>query len=182
MADRDDVVRAVLVPLVHEALLVPTAVVAEVAPYAGPLAMPGVPAWVLGSVDWRGRSIPVVSMDVAMGGAAGVVAGQRTRIAVLRTLDAHPEMPLYGLLASGTPRVLQASAESLHRVEAGAGMPPFVLERVTVAGTETALIPDLDSLQTSLLELGEQEALGLKGLIAAEILRRIDETQLALIL
>ena len=94
-----------------------------------------------------------------MGDAAGVLAGRRTRIVVLRTLDAPPEMPLYGLLASGTPRVLQASAESLHRVEAGPGMPPYVLERVTVAGTETALIPDLDRLQTSLMALREQTSL-----------------------
>jgi len=157
----DDVLHAVLVPLVHEALLVPSAVVVEVGAYAEPLVIPGVPTWVLGSVDWRGRSIPLVSLDVAMGGSAGVATGRRTRIVVLRTLDAHPELPLYGLLASGTPRVLQASAESLHRVEVGAGLPPYVLERVTVAGTETALIPDLDRLQTSLLELREQEALGL---------------------
>lgn len=163
MADADEVLHAVLVPLVHEALLVPSAVVAEVIAYAEPLAMPGVPAWVLGSVDWRGRSIPLVSMDAAMGGAAGVAAVRRTRIVVLRTLDAHPEMPLYGLLASGTPRILQASAESLHRVEAGAGMPPYVLERVAVAGTETALIPDLDRLQGSLLALCEHEGLGLRA-------------------
>ena len=161
MADAEDVLHAVLVPLVHEALLVPSAVVAEVIAYVEPLAMPGEPGWMLGTIDWRDRSIPVVSMDMAMGGAAGMAPERRTRIVVLRTLDPHPEMPLYGLLTSGTPRVLQLSAESLHRVETGGGMPPYILERVTVAGTDTALIPDLDRLQGSLLALREQEAPGL---------------------
>ncbi|HEY5807022.1 MAG TPA: chemotaxis protein CheW, partial [Povalibacter sp.] len=56
---------SLLIPLGQERLIVPRACVAEVITWQAPEKMDGTPAWYLGTIQWSGRPVPVISFEAA---------------------------------------------------------------------------------------------------------------------
>ena len=56
---------SLLIPLRHERILVPRMCVAEVIAFAETEKRedPNAPDWLLGTIDWNGRRVPVISLD-----------------------------------------------------------------------------------------------------------------------
>ena len=67
MNTRADELYSLLVPLAGERLIVPRACVAEVVRYTAPKQEAGAHSWMLGTVNWNGRELPVVSFDGTLG-------------------------------------------------------------------------------------------------------------------
>ena len=156
MADQATALRAVLLPLQQQDLLLPAAVIAEVVDYVEPEPGDSWPAWVLGVFVWHGQRLPLVSMEAALGLKSPRELGRRARIVVLHTLGGSPGLPRYGLLVHDTPRVVSIWPESLRGSDPGEGAEPYVRQRVTLPEAELAIIPDLDALQSALLESPEE--------------------------
>ena len=72
---------SLLVPLSEDRLIVPRACVAEVVRFSEPRVQEGAHNWMLGTVSWNGRELPVVSYEGAIGKEVPVPTG-RTRIVV----------------------------------------------------------------------------------------------------
>ncbi len=151
MPETDDTLRGVLLPLAEESLLVPSPVVVEVTGFSEPEADDRWPSWVLGVFRWRRQLLPLVSMEKALGWERPPRQSRRKRIVILRTLDRHPELPCYGLLVRGTPRVVPLFRGALYPSHSTTVSETFVRQRVDLFDTETAIIPDLEALQGSLL-------------------------------
>ena len=152
MPDQATGLRAVLLPLKQQDLLLPAAVIAEVVAYVEPEPGDSRPAWVLGIFSWHGHRLPLVSMEAAMGLESYQQRTRRSRIVVLHTLGGAPGLPRYGLLVHDTPRVVSIWPESLRVSEPGNGAEPYVRQRVALPDAEPAIIPDLDALQSALLD------------------------------
>ena len=152
MTESDTSPRGVLLPLSGGNLLVPSPVVVEITDFSEPDADDRWPDWVLGVFRWRRQLLPLVSMEQLLGWDGPANQTHRKRIVILRTLDRHPELPCYGLLVRGTPRVVALVPGALYAADARPGTDMFVRQRVTLFDADSAIIPDLDALQKPLLE------------------------------
>lgn len=142
-------IRCVLIPSGGVRLLLPNAAVAEVITLAGVEPVADAPSWLLGRIAWRGWSIPLVSFDHVASLPEDAPA-QASRVAVLKSVSEHPELPYIAVLTHGFPRLTTLNAELLLPTHNGHELPFGVRARVLVRD-DTAIIPDLEELETTLV-------------------------------
>jgi chemosensory pili system protein ChpC len=146
---------SLLIPLRGERLLVPRMCVAEVITHteARPDTDADAPDWFLGTIDWNGRRLPVISLDPVDDEQAGARKATRSRIVVFHGLSGALKSGYYGILTQGFPQlvrvnpdVIQADAEA----EVPAGLP--ILCRVRMIH-EFPLIPDVERIEQMVADL-----------------------------
>jgi len=144
-----DELYSLLVPLSGDRLIVPRACVAEVVRFSPLDQEPGAHDWMLGTVNWNGRPLPVVSFEGALGNEVPVATG-RTRIVVFYASTGQLKNGYFGVLTQGFPQLVRVNKDVL-KLEAKEGWPEDapVLCRVRMIN-EFPLIPDLDKLESML--------------------------------
>lgn len=149
MTDAADELYSLLVPLAGDRLIVPRACVAEVVRFSTPDNELGSHEWMLGTVNWNGRALPVVSFEGAIGGEVPPTTG-RTRIVVFYASTGQLKTGYFGILTQGFPQLVRVNKEVL-KLEAKEGWPEGapVLCRVRMIN-EYPMIPDLESLEALL--------------------------------
>jgi len=95
-------IRCVLVPVGNLRLLLPNATVAEVITQPKPEPVEGAPAWLLGRIAWRGWRVPLLSFNTLAGAGEGD-SEQSVRVAVLKALGGHADLPFIGVVTAGFP-------------------------------------------------------------------------------
>lgn len=139
-----DSIRTLIIPMQGRNLLLPNVAVAEVVPYMRPRALADAPEWLLGTISWRGLTIPLVSYDGLYG--AGVQAGVgQARIAVLNTVHPDSGLKFYALVTAGIPQLKRVNTDLLQEVSAEDAT--GVLSQVQI-GEIQAVIPDLSALES----------------------------------
>ena len=63
MANTPEQIASLLIPMIGKPLLVPNVAVAEIVGWEQPEKAEGSPDWLLGEVEWRGVTLPVVSLE-----------------------------------------------------------------------------------------------------------------------
>jgi chemosensory pili system protein ChpC len=101
---------SLLIPLGQERLIVPRACVAEVITWQAPEAMEGTPAWYLGTIQWSGRQVPVISFEAACGNSFPP-PGTRTRIVIFVALGTHLTGGYFGLITQGFPQLVRVNPD-----------------------------------------------------------------------
>jgi len=105
--------------------------------------------WMVGTVGWNGRELPVVSFEGAIGRDKPAVTG-RTRIVVFYASTGQLRSGFFGVLTQGFPQLVRVNRDvlQLHTTE---GWPPGapILCRVKMIN-EFPLIPDLERLEAML--------------------------------
>ena len=154
MTTADQELYSLLIPLVGERLIVPRACVAEVVRYTPPTHRDGQQNWMLGTIGWNGRDLPVVSFEGAIGRDIPAPTG-RTRVVVFHGSTGQVRAGCFGVLTQGFPQLVRVNREVL-KLDSAEGWPAGapVLCRVKMIN-EFPLIPHLE---------------GLENLIAAETL------------
>lgn len=140
-------IACLLVPVTGRQLLLPNITVAEVIAMTEITPAPaGSPAWHLGFITWRDQPVPVVAFE-GMNGQN--VPREHERIAIVSGISAQRDLPFYGIVAQGVPRLAKVKIAQLEDLE---GAPTGEVEflQVRYAG-ELAVIPDLDALEAHLL-------------------------------
>ena len=157
-------VRAIVLPAVEGALLLPGAMLAEVIPCESLDVSPEPPVWMLGRTQWRDRRIPVVWFSKGGAGtdgsthSAGIPAPRTLKLAVVYALNAQSGFDFYGIACTAVPRPVTASERSVRSsASAGQELWPFLAQAVRVDG-EAAFIPDFDALETALGEVAASGA------------------------
>ncbi len=140
---------SLLVPLTDDRLIVPRTCVAEVVRYSKPDLEEGSHKWMLGTVNWNGRQLPVVSYEGVLGKDIPVATG-RTRIVVFLAITGQLKAGYFGVLTQGFPQLVRVNRDVL-KLEATEGWPADapVLCRVKMIN-EYPLIPDLEKLELML--------------------------------
>ena len=140
---------SLLVPLSEDRLIVPRACVAEVVRFSEPRQQEGAHHWMLGTVSWNGRELPVVSFEGAIGKDVPVTSG-RTRIVVFYAAGGELKTGYFGLLTQGFPQLVRVNRDVL-KLESTDGWPDGapVFCRVRMIN-EYPLIPNLDALESML--------------------------------
>lgn len=149
-----DNVRTLIIPLAGRNLLLPNVAVAEVIPYLRPRTVEGAPDWLLGAINWRGLTIPLISFDRLHGQAHADVMAQ-ARIAVFNSVRADNTLGFYAVVAAGIPQLKRVNADALQDVPGV--MAAGLLAQVQV-GDIQAVIPDLAALESVVTEGWERVA------------------------
>lgn len=146
MTTDTDELYSLLVPLADERLIVPRACVVEVVRFAKPNTEPGAHEWLLGTIDWSGRQLPVVSFEGTLGKELPAVSG-RTRIVVFFASSGQLKGGYFGILTQGFPQLVRVNRNVL-KFASTEGWPETapVFCRVKMIN-EFPLIPDLDKLE-----------------------------------
>jgi chemosensory pili system protein ChpC len=113
-------------------LIVPRACVAEVVRYTAPEQEAGAHNWMLGTVNWNGRELPVVSFEGTLASTGQLKTGY------------------FGALTQGFPQLVRVNRDVL-QLDSTEGWPKDapVLCRVKMIN-EFPLIPDLERLEAML--------------------------------
>ncbi|HSN53010.1 MAG TPA: chemotaxis protein CheW [Woeseiaceae bacterium] len=149
MNTQADELYSLLVPLAGERLIVPRACVAEVVRFTAPKQEAGAHHWMLGTVNWNGRDLPVVSFEGTMGKDVPAATG-RTRIVVFTASTGQLKTGYFGVITQGFPQLVRVNRDVL-QFDSSEGWPGDapVLCRVKMIN-EFPLIPDLERMEAML--------------------------------
>ena len=140
-------VRSLWVPLEGVNLLLPNVAVAEVINYQPLEMIQSGPDWLLGGLRWRDKQLPIISME-RLCGFNLPQGGRGARISILNSVQADSEIPFYAMVTAGIPRLFSADEEALGpSLMAANNLPDTVADCVQI-GSEQALIPNLEVVQT----------------------------------
>jgi chemosensory pili system protein ChpC len=146
MSSEAEELYSLLVPLSDDRLIVPRACVAEVVRFSKTSSREGAEQWMMGTINWNGRSLPVVSFEGAIGKDIPVVTG-RTRVVVFFANTGQLKTGYFGILTQGFPQLVRVNREVL-KLEAKDGWPEQapILCRVRMIN-EFPMIPDLEKIE-----------------------------------
>ncbi len=151
MATHSNEVYSLMIPTVLGNILLPNSSVAEIVPFSNVELFEGqsdMPDWFLGHLLWRGKNIPLISVDL-ISGASDPEANKRSRVAVAHTLNANRELPYIAIVVQGIPRLSHVSSDNIKCLETE-DLPDSERMRVSVDNVN-ASIPDLDKLEAMIL-------------------------------
>ena len=152
MSDADEELYSLLVPLNEARLIVPRVCVAEVVRLSHPVHVTGAPDWMVGQLDWNGRTVPAVSFE-AMLGRAIPENTSRTRVVIFHATGGQVRGGFYGVLTQGFPQLVRVNRDVLavdETVQFADDDP--VVTRVRMIN-EYPLIPDLDVIEQRLADV-----------------------------
>lgn len=140
-------VASLLIPLHEKQLILPNVTVAEIIPYRTPTAVSDNNNWLLGQLEWRNVHIPILSYELLSGMSIPSLEG--ARLAVINGTGNNPNLPFYGILIQGIPKLTHIQEDNIVAVDA-MHSGPYDQMAVSVLG-EQAMIPDLDMIENELL-------------------------------
>ncbi|MEW5754873.1 MAG: chemotaxis protein CheW [Pseudomonadota bacterium] len=138
-------VQTQLIPLSEETIILPNTAVAEVISYLEPAPLSGMPEWFLGTIDWRGRTVPIISWEL-LNGQPRTTPTRESRIVIFNTLDKKSALPFYGIVAQGIPHLQRMSEGELSFCDENE--PHDALCRRVLFREQIISIPDLLKLQS----------------------------------
>lgn len=149
MSAESEELYSLLVPLAEDRLIVPRACVAEVVRFTQADKAEGAHDWMVGTTNWNGRPLPIVSFEGALGKEVPLATG-RTRVVVFYAISGELKTGFFGLLTQGFPQLVRVNRDVL-KLEAKDGWPDGapVLCRVKMIN-EFPMIPDLEQLEKML--------------------------------
>ena len=148
--DNPDQIDCLLIPIKDKNLLVPNVTVAEIVPFSHLLTTNSSADWILGRIDWRGTGVPVVCYEM-LNQQGAPSPNPNARFAIFNGVGNNPQLPFFAVLIQGIPRLTHINEQGIQAVESfNAG--EFDQE-VVALGQESAVIPDLDGIESRLLKL-----------------------------
>ena len=147
---------SLLIPLRSERILVPRMCIAEVIAFADTDKSEDAdaPDWFLGTVDWNGRRVPVISLDDP-GNEDETPRGRkgsRSRIVVFHAIGGKLKSGYYGVLTQGFPQLVRVNRDVLtvdEETPLPSGHPMLCRVRMI---HEFPLIPDLEQIEQRLVD------------------------------
>jgi chemosensory pili system protein ChpC len=142
---------SLLVPLAQERLIVPRACVAEVITWQAPDKMERAPPWHLGTINWSGRPVPVISFEATCGQPVPV-PGTRTRIVIFVALSNQVTGGYFGVVTQGFPQLVRVNPDVV-KSDPSRSFPERgpILCQVRMLN-ESPLIPDFEHLEQMISE------------------------------
>lgn len=148
---------SLLAPLDAGRLIVPRSCIAEIISSSGIQPVKDAPPWLLGTVDWNARKVPVISFEAACHREVPDT-GRRSRIAVFACLTDKLRSGYLGILTQGFPQLVRVNPEVL-ALDSDPEFSPDdpVLCQLRMMN-ERPLIPDLERLEEMTAEYFDAQA------------------------
>jgi len=138
-------IRGVLISVSGGRLLLPNASVSEVITMSSPEPVENSPEWLLGTVNWRGWKVPLISFPRLVGWSEPGHA-LNSRVAIIKALGGNPRMPFFAVVTQGFPRLTALSEDVIIASTDGEPVPEGISAQVMVRDDD-ACIPDLAAVE-----------------------------------
>ncbi|WP_372777303.1 chemotaxis protein CheW [Litorivivens sp.] len=143
-----DTVPVLMLPSQRKHLLLPNVNVAEFVPASLLQLVADGPPWLLGMMEWRGQSIPLISFEKLNGDPVQEQDAGSGQVAILNGISGRAGLPFYGIRCYGIPRQARIAKEDL-RTDDHAEPGRVELSQVKLAG-DAAVIPDLEIIEAQI--------------------------------
>ena len=145
----DGRLKCLLLPVSSGAILLPDSLVAEIVP-AQRHRQDGASdeAWYLGAVEWRGRMLPMISIEAMYDANVAAIAEKTSFVVLHRVNEEAGAEDYYAVHIDGIPHFHHVSEENLQSVKGPDRR--FISHEVVVDGAN-AMIPDLDAVEEKLI-------------------------------
>ena len=106
-------IKCIILKINGDELLMPNASVAEIIPIKNIINVANKPAWMLGYLDWRGHSVPLVSFEAMGAVRMPSLATGSVKAAVLFSIGEDSNFPYLSILMQDTPSVVNVKEEDI---------------------------------------------------------------------
>lgn len=145
MSENAEQVKCVLLTINEDRLLLPNTALAEIVQIRNIINVANKPKWMLGYLDWRGNSVPLVAFETIGGVRMPSLASGLVKAAVFYAIGEDKKVPFLSILVQGAPQVVNVLANDL--IESKEEIKhPAVDQKVMVKG-ELASLVDLEKLE-----------------------------------
>jgi len=147
----DTQIKCVSLKINDDSLLLPNAAVAEIVPIKNIINVANKPPWMLGYLDWRGNSVPLISFEAMGGVRMPSLASGSVKAAVLFSIGDDKNFPYLSILVQGAPSVLNVKEEDMLSNKEGVTH-PAIEDKVMVADANYSII-NLEKLELIVKEV-----------------------------
>ncbi len=145
MSENFKQVKCALLSINDDRLLLPNASLVEIVPIRNIINVANKPKWVLGYLDWKGNSIPLVSIEAMAGVHMPSLASGDVKAVVVYALNGGKESPFLSFLVQGAPTIVNVfetdvvadSQEAEH---------PVISHQIMLKGEQVSIL-DLEKLE-----------------------------------
>ena len=109
----EDQIKCVVLKINDDELLMPNASVAEIVPIKNIINVANKPGWMLGYLDWRGHSVPLVSFEMMGDVRMPSLASGSVKAAVLFSIGEDSDFPYISILMQGAPSIVNVKEEEI---------------------------------------------------------------------
>ena len=146
MTESSGQVKCVLLTVNEDLLVLPNAAIAEIVPIRNIINVANKPDWMLGYLDWRGNSVPLVSFESLGGVRMPSLASGDVKAAVMYSVSDDKAFPYMSILVQGAPKVVSVDPTNIIANNDEQLNHPAVEQKVVLL-EEDASIVDLEKLE-----------------------------------
>jgi len=106
-------IKCTILKINGDELLMPSASIAEIMPIKNIINVANKPGWMLGYLDWRGHSVPLISFETMGGVRMPSLATGNVKAAVLFSIGDDSDFPYVSILVSDAPKSINVTKEDL---------------------------------------------------------------------
>lgn len=145
MINNKELIKCVILTLRKENVIVPNELIAEIVSVKDIEAENNSVGWLLGRMNWRGASVPLLSFEAA-GGEDVSKVNLNTQAVILYAVGAGEkakDYPYLGLVMSGVPHVSHFSREQIKSDDEVINDHPMVAQKIRINGASVSIL-DVD--------------------------------------
>jgi len=109
----DSQIKCIIMKINGDELLMPNASVAEIVPIRNIINVANKPDWMLGYLDWRGKSVPLISFEALGGVRMPSLASGNVKAAILFSIGEDKNFPYISILMQDAPSVVNVKEEDV---------------------------------------------------------------------
>jgi len=130
--------------------LIPSAAIADMITVREVVKVKNSPEWMIGVMEWRGHTIPIISFEAVSGVGVRNVS-INTQVAILHAIGGKLEdNPYIGLTVSGVPHEGVFTRDQIKEDAEVIGGHPMVAQRIRVNGASVSIL-DLEAMEDMLV-------------------------------
>jgi len=144
-------IKCIILKINGDELLMPNASVAEIIPIKNIINVANKPGWMLGYLDWRGNSVPLISFEAMGGVRMPSLATGNVKAAILFSIGEDNQFPYLSILMQDTPKTISVKEEDLLSNMEENNHP--AVEESVMLGDESYSIINLEKLESIVKEV-----------------------------
>ena len=139
MSEQPEQIRCVLLKVNENVLMLPNSALVEIVPVRNIINVANKPRWMLGYLDWRGNSVPLVAFETMDGVRMPSLANLDVRAAVVYAIGDDKKIPFMAFLVQGVPQVVNVTTDEIE-VDAETVTHPAVSQKILLKGTQVSVV------------------------------------------
>jgi len=144
-------IKCVILKINGDELLMPNASVAEIIPIKNIINVANKPGWMLGYLDWRGHSVPLISFEAMGGVRMPSLATGNVKAAILFSIGEDSQFPYLSILVQDAPKVVSVKEDDLLSNMEEINHP--AVEEKVMLGDESYSVINLEKLESIVKEV-----------------------------